>query len=331
MALLASSGLSDGEAALRLCREGGNNRVVLVETGGRRLVAKHYYCSPGDQRDRQRAEWEFLSYAKRLGLSCVPHPISQDRWAGISLYEYVEGEKLAPNEVGRDHIAAAVEFVRALNGSDRHVLAATLPIASEACFSLAQHLAVVDRRIDRLSRVEAASRLDIEAAELIRDLSARWQLVRARVEASARRLGCDLNRLLPREQRCVSPSDFGFHNALVRTSGETCFIDFEYGGWDDPAKLAADFFCQPAVPVPLEHVTWFLDAVAGIFGEPKEVQTRANLLLGVLRTKWCCIMLGDFLPDSASRRRFADPEMDINLRKRTQLAKTSQAMQSLDG
>ena len=47
----------------------------------------------------------------------------------------------------------------------------------------------------------------------------------------------------------MSPSDFGFHNALATPGGRLVFIDFEYAGWDDPAKLANDFFCQPAVPV----------------------------------------------------------------------------------
>ena len=38
-----------------------------------------------------------------------------------------------------------------------------------------------------------------------------------------------------------SPSDFGFHNALLKDNGKLCFLDFEYFGRDDPVKLMADF------------------------------------------------------------------------------------------
>jgi len=50
---------------------------------------------------------------------------------------------------------------------------------------------------------------------------------------------------LPADETCLSPSDFGFHNALVDPSGALSFLDFEYAGRDDPAKPVSDFFCQP--------------------------------------------------------------------------------------
>ena len=62
-------------------------------------------------------------------------------------------------------------------------------------------------------------------------------------------LGLPSERPLDQQDRCLSPSDFGFHNALAQ--GETVrFIDFEYAGWDDPAKTVCDFFHHPGVPVP---------------------------------------------------------------------------------
>ena len=68
---------------------------------------------------------------------------------------------------------------------------------------------------------------------------------RGAIEDQITRLGL-IGRQLGREvvtavldiaDRCVSPSDFGFHNAIVRGSGEICFIDFEYAGWDDSAQV----------------------------------------------------------------------------------------------
>ena len=42
------------------------------------------------------------------------------------------------------------------------------------------------------------------------------------------------------EERCISPSDFGLHNA-IRTAADIRFIDFEFAGWDDPAKALVNF------------------------------------------------------------------------------------------
>ena len=51
------------------------------------------------------------------------------------------------------------------------------------------------------------------------------------------------------QHRCLSPSDFGFHNALLRGrpgvpgARDWVFLDFEYFGWDDPAKTVP-IFCS---------------------------------------------------------------------------------------
>jgi thiamine kinase-like enzyme len=55
------------------------------------------------------------------------------------------------------------------------------------------------------------------------------------------KFGLDENNPLPKSQKILSPSDFGMHNAIFDCTGHFTFIDFEYFGWDDPAKLVADF------------------------------------------------------------------------------------------
>ena len=90
------------------------------------------------------------------------------------------------------------------------------------------------------------------AAFIEHELAPMWQQTAAQVEQRAAELGLPLLAEIPLEDRCLSPSDFGFHNAL-QSAARLSFIDFEYAGWDDPAKLVCDFFCQPAVPVPQEY------------------------------------------------------------------------------
>ena len=89
------------------------------------------------------------------------------------------------------------------------------------------------------------------------------------------------------DHRCVSPSDFGFHNA-IRSAEGVKFIDFEFAGWDDPAKAAADFALQPKVPINMETSPL---AQTGILGQADLIQSRLKSLLPVLELKWICIML----------------------------------------
>jgi hypothetical protein len=272
---------------------GANNRVFRVRFPEKSALLKAYFQHPGDKRDRLGAEFSFSRFAWDAGLRCLPEPLACDRQNHLGLYEFVEGQPI--READRDSVQQALEFFRELN---RHRAAATdLPTASEACFSVAEHLATVERRVTVLNGV-----VDAGAAAFVREeLAPCWRKIAGKIPADTTPV-----------ERCVSPSDFGFHNALREASGRLRFIDFEYAGWDDPAKMICDFFCQPAVPVSREFLPMF---------EPSE---RAVRLLPVYRVKWCCIMLNDFLPVGSKRRQYAGRE-DCG----RQLEKARRALQTL--
>ena len=147
--------------------------------------------------------------------------------------------------------------VRDLNAFARRPHAARLPVASEACFSIAEHLGTVARRVDRLSDIA-----DSDAAGFVRNERTSGLAESAIVRAEASDNGLSLERPLDLTARCVSPSDFGFHNVLLESNGRLRFIDFEYAGWDDPSKLICDFFCQPAVPAPASSFERFARALS---------------------------------------------------------------------
>lgn len=304
---------------LEPCTAGGNNRVFLVRNGDERLIAKSYYSHASDTRDRLRAEYAFLSYAMALGLDCVPRPVSCDRAAHLGLYEFVDGRKLGPDEITRDEIDAALRFFLALNDPDRRALATDLPVASEACFSLGEHFAMVEQRLARLDGMEAATEVDRAAQTLAQSMRTRWLELKPAVERGCSAAGFAASAVLPERDRCISPSDFGFHNALARADGRLAFIDFEYAGWDDPAKFANDFFCQPAVPVDPRHYDAFVREAMGFSSDPERMAARTRAMRPIFQMKWCCIILNDFLPAAARRRRFADPSLDLGERKARQL------------
>jgi hypothetical protein len=331
--LLNQAGVS-GSWRVEALAGGGNNKVFRVETATGPLLLKWYFRHPGDARDRLAGEFAFVRFAWDAGLRQVPRPFAADPNVACALYEFCPGRKLVPGEVDAEAATQAAEFVVALNrnrDAARH-----LPDAAEACFNLAAHLECVERRLRRLANIGADTEMDRAATVFLREqVEPAWQRVRQQVERSQRWPG----RTLEESERWVSPSDFGFHNALRDDGGRLRFLDFEYAGWDDPAKLVCDFFCQPAVPVPFALYPAFVErlsdnvacrSAADSAPESRttleELRARSELLLPVYRLKWVTILLNEFLPQGSGRRQFAQPGVDLETRKRTQLDKATKAL-----
>lgn len=134
----------------------------------------------------------------------------------------------------------------------------------------------------------------------------------ARVEAWGRRryarAGCDFEKAIARSNRTLSPSDFGFHNA-VRRGGALVFLDFEYLGWDDPAKMIADFVLHPAMSLPRPSGVRFEREMMALFAGDQRLALRLEVLYPLTALKWCLLILNEFLPGAWARRRFARAEL----------------------
>lgn len=317
--LAERAGLGRMEALTPLAG-GANNRVFRADTTGGPAVLKLYFHHPGDPRDRLGAEYGFLTAAWDGGIRCIPRPLAADPARRMALYGFAPGAR--PATVSSTLVAQAADFAAALQSL--RLRAAHLSPGSEACFTLAAHRATVERRLNRLAGLPPDTDLHAEAARLVRD--------EALPRLHAVSVPPDADDPLSPEGRCLSPSDFGFHNALVDAAGRAVFVDFEYAGWDDPAKLVGDFFHQPAVPVPMEHYPAFRDRIAALFPRPDATARRCDAVMPLYALKWVAILLNDFLPAGGSRRAFSaghETAAGTEARRLRQLAKARDALARL--
>lgn len=328
-ALLSTLGRGKTDFRLEPLSASGNNRVFTVHCGSELLVLKWYFSDVTDTRDRLGAEYVFLEHAWRMGVRCIPQPLGSDLATHLALYEFVEGGKLDAARVDEAAMQQAAQFLALLNTPQSRAAAASLPDASEACFSVAAHFAMVDARLARLDGMPQESDVDREAAAFVSRLTQYWQGTKVRLLHGCASMKLSLDEPLPPSERCLSPSDFGFHNALVRPDGSLCFIDFEYAGWDDPAKAVGDFFSHPGVAVPHAMFELFLAQALAPFEGRERIAARARLLEPISQVKWCCIILNEFLPAAARRRNFANPGSDVQARKQRQLGKAVHLFESL--
>jgi hypothetical protein len=314
VATLQRSGWGD-DIRLKPLGVTGNNHVLLAETGNRAFLVKQYFQHPDDPRNRFETERAFYTFLWDANIRAVPEPIAWYPDERLALLEYVRGKK--PGASTPELVEEAIDFLLEINRKREASSAKSLPLASEACFTVNEHLATVDRRIERLREIAPESSQHQAAIAFVREqLAPGWMASRRETERA--RAGID--RPLAQSERCISPSDFGFHNTIRSSDGRLRFFDFEYAGWDDPAKTICDFFCQPVVPVPNEWLPAFLEKIrSAITGD--DLAARVALLLPVYRTKWCCIMLNDFLPAGNQRRAFSNPALQDESRWDKQLEK----------
>ena len=324
-ALLANAGLR-GPFQLTDLPGGGNNKVYRIDCDGKKAFLKVYFRDAGDTRDRLAAEFSFCTFAWNAGIRLIPRPLAQDPAAGLGLYEFLEGRPLRDGEVDIRAIEHSVCFFRELNNHKSAPQAASLPPASDSCFTMHDHLARVDRRLKRFDQLDRSVPSGEEAYALVHHrLIPKWERIRAYVIAG----GVAMNEPVLPEDRCLSPSDFGFHNSIADASGSLKFIDFEYAGWDDPANAVGDFFCQPRVTVPMRFFETVSRAFVEGMSDPAAHLRRITLLLPVLRVKWCCIMLNEFLPVDSRRRSFANEPTGEEERRRAQLQKVRMSLDAL--
>lgn len=319
--LLREAGLDERSSFERLAG-GKNNRVYRVRGNDTQAIAKWYFHHHDDQRDRLHAEYSFCEFARQCGMDSVAKPLARSNTDRLAIYSWMEGRPLTASGITTSHVDQAIQFLRHLN--DCCDAGAELPIASEACFSLRQHVECVTRRVVRLASIPLLDSTHEVARRLVND---RLMPLLARhtddLSGWAASQGVDLARELAADQRCISPSDFGFHNALVMPDGRLAFVDFEYAGWDDPAKTICDFYCQPKLPAPRESWQRFAELCTELAGGTDLEVERQTALLPLYQIKWCCILLNEFAAADNARRHFATQEhVDLKqqLDKATQLA-----------
>ena len=293
------------EGSIERVLGGGNNKAFRYKCEGHDYFVKCYFRNPDDPRNRGQTEFNWSKVLWDLGEKSIPQPFGffEKDSNQFGFFQFCEGEKVSRVSASSgDLVSAALDFILRINQYRDSPEVLKLPDASESCFTMKTHFEVVSRRVLRLQEAvrEDESELHLKAKTFISDrIVPMWQRVVARSEP--------LSSLpLPFHFRILSPSDFGFHNLLARSDGTLLFFDFEYAGWDDPAKLFCDFFSQVAVPIPFDHRELFKSKIAGLVDE--EFEERIKILFPLYQLKWVCILLNYFATTDAGRKKFAHSE-----------------------
>lgn len=278
--------------SVRLSLGGGNNQTFIAEVDDSKVLLKKYFS---DHRQRFSREMGFYEYLLWAGVDSVPELILSDADLKIAVFQYIDGQKC--KNPTRENIEHCVQFISEIN-SKLKGYTTLFTKAAEAAFSLQQHINIVEERINKLENKAMCGEI------LISRLREKFNLFDQHIDDS----------VLPPKLRCLSPSDFGFHNILYKES-KPYFIDFEYGGLDDPAKLICDFLCQVQIPIKEEDYAFFIGELIKVFPEDSSLEKRVQILMPYYRIKWCCIMLNFTFPAGRKVKEFSGQDLTLKLKE----------------
>lgn len=283
---------------------GRNSRVFRVDcAGGDAVAAKAYFRSAQDRRDRLGGEFRALRLLRKEGVREVARPLAADEERRVAVYEFIEGGQIPSAEISNGDIDQLLDFLRALKQIALGGAADHFPAASEACFSIE---AIFENLNGRFAALERAADCEPALAEFLHEEFAHFRTSAEKwCRDFCREQGIYPAEEIAREERSLSPSDFGFHNTLRRPNGELAFVDFEYFGWDDPAKTISDFLLHPGMELGLELKQRFFAGAISVFSSSPKIAARVRAVYPLFALKWCTILLNEFTLDHVARRRFA--------------------------
>ncbi|MCD8554283.1 phosphotransferase [Seleniivibrio sp.] len=290
-------------------KSGRNNRVFRFGSDGQ-YVLKVFFKHQTDTRDRYRSETEFLTMMNSARSKSVPALLRLLPELNAEIAGYIDGFKVEQENLTENDVLTAADFLLEMN-SEKHNRA-PLGNASEACFSIKDHFAAVAGRVERFRNMSPKTSVEKEAAEILA-----WTT--DSLEKLKNEYAMEHDETA---DRIISPSDFGYHNAIRTNEGSTVFIDFEYAGWDDPAKTVSDFFLQPDSAPDFRFRKLFMEKTSYLVNNKNDFEIRCDILTKLYARKWIFIMLNEFSADDLLRRNFADHQ-ETAQRQEQQLAKTA--------
>lgn len=310
---------------------GGNSRVFKVCLGwGKAYAVKEYYPLCADWQDRVEAEFGSFQLLRENGICCVPEPVARDDKGRAAVYSFEYGEKLGSADVLGEDLKAFASFAGDLHKVSLNPELGEYRTAKAHCLECISIELQIELRMKNLRGLSADDSLTQQMVEYLEQEFV--PLFRRVCEWRKEELNAagQWGYVLKQGEWTLSPSDFGLHNALRRKDGSFVFVDFEYFGRDDPAKMVADFLLHPAMNLEAEQCTAAYGYFSEVFSD-SYFQLRLKTILPLVGLKWCTIFLNEFFVHGAARREHARGRgAGLDVIREQQLGKSRKLLENIN-
>ena len=266
-----------------------NSKVVKVDKDKKQYAVKFYPDINYDFRKRLNTERIACEFLDSERLANTMKFVREKPDLNVGVYDWIDGSKVG--EVLDNDVELALNFVERLYESRAYKKAVDLPNASECCLREVDIWAQLTKKREKLNAALAYSN------ELRNYLVDEYDPLVLRVRDQLANLfpDRDSSAKISRSMQTLSPSDFGFHNAIRQFDGSLVWIDLEYFGWDDPVKLIADFIWHPGFTLSEKQALRWKARSFQIFSNDQDLQSRFQQRFFLYGLRWCLIILNIFL------------------------------------
>ncbi len=289
-------------------KEHGNNFLYKLHTrDGETFVLKRFFEKSEGEHDRLRTEVKSLEALRDAGVGHIPSSLWTDKSDWV-LFDYITGE--TPEEVGDHDVGRLIDWLIDLDKRSAKLTAKRLPPARDARLTLRSYLEGIGKLWDPVLKAAQTKGPQSVMLFFMTDLEQLRQDNINHFYLWCKREQWDLDKPLAKQERIFSPGDFGFHNTLKKGNRLT-FFDFEHAGWDDPAKLMADFFYNTEQRLDMDKKLQVLDAFTNHRDWDKTFLHRFWAISDLVAVEWIVRRLQVVVPAEQHRLMLADPNVNI--------------------
>jgi thiamine kinase-like enzyme len=299
---------------------GSNNRIhrINVEDGSP-LIAKQYFSDDWNRLDR---EWKILEILGQAEFEEVPRPVARFDELNTAVYTFHNGQHVEAEHFTDWHLNRVAAFLSRLHGVTRNLSWEQLPPASKSAFSLVEAVALIHDRIMRFLK-NTAHEIHPRVQRILEETGALSKVETALASFTEQVDAQMLERRLPIAEARLSPADFGPHNMLWQADGSLVVLDFEYGGYDHPARLLAELSAHDQMStLSSAKKEYLLDVYQRLTPVKSEILEELPAYRELAHIEWTVIYLQSLLPKKLARLAHAkgraedfDEYIDLQSRK----------------
>jgi len=262
-------------------KEGRNSNVFRFKANNRDLVLKIYKFKSKNRIKRESLFYKFLTENKSKQ-SLIPINFSINN--NMAVFPYIDGFKI--KKIKNAHIKEATNFINYIN---KNKVLENLPLAIDGIKNRKIHLSLCEKNINKIKKIKTIPSIKKDFLIFLeKKLIPKYKEIKEVFNSLNKKYLPKMN--LTKNQMIISPSDFGFHNA-IKNNKKLFFIDFEYAGFDDPIKLICDFYCQPDQSLTVKQKEIFIRKLILKGYKLNQLKSYIKIYLPFHIIKWCCIML----------------------------------------
>lgn len=308
---------------------GMNNKLFrLTDASGKSLLAKFYYT---DDRKRLQREYTAFEYLQSRKINFTPQVYLKNNRYHFAVYSYESGKTKKAEDMTINDLDKMLEFIFALHSNKFNEAKDIFPSAVMACFSYKDYLNNITFRLKKFNDYVRSKEVHPMVLSLINEQDI-VGFVQEKLKATLTSMSeKDIDTPIKDEEKKLWMVDFGPHNILFRPDNRLIFIDFEYFGWDDPARLIGDFVNHDVMQdLPHQHKQYFVESYKDKIKRQKNLLRRIDKVITLVAIEWFTILLHSITPEKIKQRQSSIKNFQQDEYINTQIGKLLKRIGSFD-